>query len=470
MKRNVFFLSASIACLASTAWIPAQSSKARSLLFTTLNREFTRSVAPPLSLERIIPEDVMMVTPRGGTAYTSEKFAPHKAWITLLGDEDNDARYWESVLAHKIDAVHTRRYASNTGPDMRDTYISPAIAIDGCVSASGGIKPGDVARVAPGGQVKYFLKEGQVRSAFGIPVPVPINVDAVTFDGKRVFLSFERDQKVLIKINNTLTWTYVRDGAIVMIPTAGFGEPVLGVAPNSGVIVAREVEVDKMVDNSLVRDRLGSHPTAIRDLDGLAMSPKGGYFKTMTGAWPNMFFCGETLTGGGVLSTHYFGSWFGMVASLNGMPLANTVGSTTGVQVGLRPYANTAPYSLNGLRIAHPICHFVLDTLYPVLFGGSGTLSVDIGGADPGMAWVLIGVPPALPPCAAAASIPFANSCFPDLYPFFIGVPVPINAQGYGSWNLAVTYSTGGALLFQGLTYSSNSGFKLSTPMTIEAL
>jgi hypothetical protein len=287
--------------LAATLLFSTLAAQQESLLFTTLQRELTQSNAPPMSLQHVYPQDVMTVTPR--TALPSaEKFAPHDAWLTLAGDEDGDARYWETDLSAKIDAICVRRASTAHGPSPRELYFSPAIQIDGCVSLSGPLRPGDMARIAPDGQFVFFLREEQIKLAFGMLATERVNIDAFALDrtNRRVYFSLEDDHRVTIMNAAGLYTTTVEDGSILAIPYALEAEPIQGVVANSGLIVAREAEVDAMVIHSLVRDANGLQPVRIVDLDGLELDPQGGWFSTQTGRWPNLLFCGETLTLGGL--------------------------------------------------------------------------------------------------------------------------------------------------------------------------
>jgi len=445
------------------------------LLFTTLGPEQTRSLVPPVSLQLIEPQDAMIVRPQTGP-HTARKHTPHDCFVTMAGDEDNDGVYWESVLGNKIDALYMTVQASFPNNNPRHMYFSPEVRIDPAVSGVP-IRPGDVARIRPLGQFAFFLTEDQIRLAFGITTVFPVNVDAVAVDlqNRVVYLSLEDDVRVwVVDPTGVLNAVTAKDGAILAIPVQSlFTEPVSGVVANSGQIVATESEVSAMVANSLMRDSSGGNPTTIEDLDGLDMDPLGGNFFSATGPHPNLLFCGETLTGGAILSTGLSGATPGRIAQINGVAMANQGPPTTGFAVGLRETAGTiGPDSLNGLQRLPFACEFVTETPSPVLAGGQGVLRVDIGGADPaGLTVLLVGFAPPLPPAAAVAMTPFPNSCFPEYIPYVANFFVAINADGFGSWSLPLTYGnlTVG-IVAQAVTLRGAVGITLSTPLTIQLL
>jgi hypothetical protein len=125
---------------------------------------------------------------------------------------------------------------------------------------------------------------------------------------------------------------------------------------------------------------------------------------------------------------------------------------------------------LNGLDVEYPICAFVTESLTPVVSGGAGVVSVDVGGADPGVAFLLMG---AAPPgaCNVANLTPLWNPCFPEFIPFVHIFALPINGQGYGNWQVPAVWGNQKIqLLFQAVSITAAAAIRLSTPMTIELL
>ena len=104
--------------------------------------------APP-SLRTVGREDIMAVTPNPQTGFSAQKFAPHDAFTTLVGDEDADKSFWESILAENIDALLWKK--DSTGRSVRDLYISTKEPIgDHVNSATGGVSGGAVASPGDG--------------------------------------------------------------------------------------------------------------------------------------------------------------------------------------------------------------------------------------------------------------------------------------------------------------------------------
>jgi hypothetical protein len=255
------------------------------------------------------------------------------------------------------------------------------------------------------------------------------------------------------------------DGSILALPVAAWTEPVT--LAGAGFMVMTEGQVDGLVMNSNVYDALGGQPMTIGDLDGLHRAP--GTFQNQWGQWNHLLFCGETLTGGAVLTTQGGGA----VAQINSTPLANNAAATDGRQVGLRPGggANFVS-SLNGLEVqsAKDLCHYVAETPTPEL-RGAGTIQVDLEGAIPGFAFLLVGVAPL--PITPFLDLPAVldGGCFPEIFQpalHFATFAVGINAQGQGSWALALP-ALNGKVVCQALSVDPMTGLvHLSTPLTIE--
>jgi len=455
--------------------VPVLGQGHEELLFTTLRPEQTRSLAPPISLQQIEPQDVMVVQPQIGP-HTARKHTPHDCLLTMVGDEDNDGLYWETVLGRKNDAlllITEAQFPNN----QRRLFFSPQVRIGPAVSGVP-IRPGDVARIRPLGQFSFFLTENQIRLAFGISAAFPVNVDAVTADlqNKIVYLSLEHNVRVWVMDPSGLpTAVTAKDGAILAIPVQSlFTEPVTGVFAYSGYIVATEAEVSAMVGNSQVRDNSGAHPTTIKDLDGLDMDPLGGSFFSATGQHPNLLFSGQTLTGGAVLSTGISGGVQGRIAQINGVAMANQDAPPSGFAVGLRNSAAIGPGSLNGLQRLPAVCDFVLETSNPVLTGGQGALKIDISGFDPGrITLMMVGFAPPLPPAAAVPMIPFFNPCFPERIHYVwrhIVQEVPWNGDSFASWSRTLSYSNMTPdIVVQAVVLKENDT-RFSTPLTIQLL
>ncbi|MEM7200602.1 MAG: hypothetical protein AAF628_10075 [Planctomycetota bacterium] len=423
------------------------------LIFTTLHEELTR-FPKPTGLWLVDPGDVMCVTPSGNP--DAMKFAPHDAWLTLIGDDDNDASIWEDSPPRKIDALLWK--FGSYGPSPRELFFSTAQNVAGCVNLNGtprALLDGDVARVQADGQFQFFLRERQIRNAF--QTQDDLNVDAVAADCTRniVYLSFEEDH-VLTTQNAGVV--LVEDGGIVAVRVTACGAPSTIAGP--GALVAHESEVDGWVANSGVRDRSGMLATAIKDTDGLHVT--SGTFQNQWGQWNNLFFCGEALTGTSVLVTAGGGS----IAIINGVPMGRAAAASTGERAGLQGGPVPHALSLNGLELRTRVrpCHFVLETPDPVIAPGDAAVVEASTGTPTAF---LLAVNPNLA-CYAHPTMPWANSCFPDLIQFQAVLGPVAPAGGYTVLSLGVPLvTTAFDLVFQGVTVGG-TGPQLSTPLTIE--
>jgi len=192
--------------------------------------------------------------------------------------------------------------------------------------------------------------------------------------------------------NRAIYWRYsCYDGARLVLR-----------AGNSGEIVLRETDVNARVAAAGIVDCSGAAVANVRDTNGLEIDPAGGLFATPFGQGAlNLWFSGFGLQNATVLTT----AGGGAVAVMNATPLASLSA------VGLTDPCDT---TLDGLA-ENPgeLCHLTTDTPTGSLLGGE-TVRVEVGGARPitGMLWSV-----AAGPGAVDVTIPFANACFPELYP-----------------------------------------------------
>jgi hypothetical protein len=459
--------------LTGPAW-----SQPQQLLFTTLSGG--ERLCNPYSgrLTQLDANEVAIVTP-GPMPAPAFKYAPHLAWTTLVGDEDGDLDYIEDNLFGKIDAIQ-----NGSASHMRGLWFSVSRDIGNAVSGVT-VRPADIVRIRGNGQPEAMLTAEQIVNAFGInPALVPtLDVDAFAVGYLQVgappaiLLSFEED--VAINTAQTGGPLVVRDGAVLEIPWFSINwnanGTVQGTAAQSGRIVLMEsgaLSVDSMVDNSQIVDNAGNHPTTIGDTDGLEMDPAFGQFLAASGIWYlNFFICGETLTGGGVISTDAFGGVPGSVARLNGAPLADIAGGTTGARVGL---CTNPAGSLNGLALAGPgTYHYVTDSDHPRPFLAN-RVQVRIGGGAPGVhqlyLWLYVWTAANLPGQVAGSVLVPGAVGFPDFYGTIPPSPafnVNVNANGEGlfeiPWNLP---PLGFELIVQAANVGAN--VQLSTPITLK--
>ena len=462
MNLRIPITTAAIA-LATALSLPAQGA---GLLFTTLRGgEQTRDVKPQ-SLRLLDKEDVMLVQPDAVTPPSARKFAPHDAYCALVGDENNDTKFWESPLTLNTDALLWCK--DSRGASMRELYISTNEILEGHVNVNTGgggmpdtARPGDVFRVVidsvnNDGQFYYLLREEQIRAAFQIGAKEKINVDAITADWKRkmIYISLEEDHTVVVNNAGGPFTLIAKDGAVLGLPVTTWSEPVT-MTTAGGLMVLTEAQVDSMVAASLIARHDGNAAVTIGDLDGLNLVAGNRYFKNKWGGFHHLMFCGENLTGGGIVRTG------GAIATINGSPMGAIGGPTSGEAVGLRP--NNVG-SLNGLhiRVRKAISTNVTETPTPELHG-AGTVRVDIESFMAGPAFLLLdvatlpihGMNPALPPFLPGFH---ADTIWPA--PMFL--PVVLNGQGIGSWQLAVPATTI-KVIFQ-VAQPTGAGFILTPP------
>ena len=328
------------------------------------------------------------------------------------------------------------------------------------------------------------MHDQDIRAAFQIPASVNLDVDAVALSRSinaagivslDIYLSFEGPTAVDIVPFGPLI---LRDGAIVCIPgpaVSGWGVsatdgaalvPLGSVLPGSGLLIARENDVDGWVANSGISDETGAPVTMIGDLDGLTLDPLGGSFQTSSTPFPipNLIFCGDDptdlapglgLSGAGMVSTRSSGQ----IAQIGGVPMGLPAPlMTLGEHAGLVTLPRVG--SLDGLAIARPrTSHFTMDTPTEQLFG-AGTLSLELGGGSPaGPAIVLFGLGANAPCGFDPSTFPAPlNFDFPTVYPTVVFSVIPIGANGCGTQALPIPAAIHTALLGNALEFQAFQG------------
>ncbi|MFG0317636.1 MAG: hypothetical protein ACF8XB_10200 [Planctomycetota bacterium JB042] len=444
----------------TAAWVAALSlpGLAADALYFTIAGTHSTASGSGSSLRWITPHDVALVTPGAGSA---EPVAVHSNLATLAGDGDGDGFHADFPSPPRIDALHLHPQ-SEDAPSLRDLFLSTGADVP--CAGGGGLGRGDVARIAPGAQAEALLAEGDIRLALGIPETVPtVDVDAFTRDeAGTVYLSFEEGMPVL----GGAEW--LDDGGVAAIPAAaitwsGTGL-VLSVAADSGVVVLSEAAVDARCANAAIANHAGNLVTGIGDVDGLEIDPGGGTF-TEAGTFPNLVLCGESLTGGGVVSTAAGGS----IAVIGGVPMGTPFewGATAGAHVGL---AEGFASSLDGLLIDEPIARFVLDSKTPSL-PEPGTLHFAAGGAAPGLyvTW-LVTIFGDDTPGAFQPSLAFPNGGFPEWFlstDSIAGIVADADGVAEGYVPYAGGVPAGKVLVLQGVTLIDDAP-ALSAPITLQ--
>lgn len=455
------------ACLAA---LPAQNG----LLFATRATETSKQCPALSAINRVDPNEVQYVVPLAGAPFTSKQFAPRVGYDVMIGDGDGDATYYEPALFRGIDALVTPvRTAGPMRPNARSLWFS-VIASTPCV-AGGVFDPADIGRILPGGTLERFVSAATIRTAFGIPATVPLNVDAAAYHlPTGLYLSFE-DTVTIMLASGPFT---VTDGAIVRIPSAALALGVspydgalrlTGAAAGSGQVIATEAMIDAWAAASGIDNAGAAAVAAIDDTDGLELDPLGGVFSSPFAgvAVPNLWVAGSALTGGGVISSRLGGS----IPVLNGVPLGNALGATSGAQVGLATVPSVQ--SLNGLALTvRDLCHFATETPTPRIVA-PGPLTIEVGGVDAGVGAAFLFLAPGVVGAGGVdASLPFPSVCFPELYVNVFLAAVPIGADGCGEWSLPINAALLGGLAgsrigFQAW-YFAGVGHHLSTPLAVQ--
>ncbi len=490
-------------CLAGLLTVSANSQSQRdaTLLFSTKATETTLSGTGGLAvLSQLGARSVAVYRPgsaSGGQA-SAEKFLPAIAVQTLAGDEDGDGDAHTPDLTGGIDAVMVKPYhplagrpsqewrPRTTPVNAQEVFFSVIDDVGTNVSGAPGLRGGDCGRfvrnAAGNGQVEHFLRAEQIIAALGITdrqtgrriQPKDLQLDAITVsvDGQ-IFLSFEDDHVLSLGGGAVL----LEDGGVAWIPASAWIADAAGnvqsVVAGGGRIALPEGRVDAMVVNAGIADVAGVCATTIVDTDGLAIDPRGGSFNV---SWqgqvfsaPNLMLSGETLTGGGVISTESGGR----IARLGAHALAEACGAVTdGKQVGV--FDSGSVGSLDGLEVLpRRTCRFALGTPTPLSLGSSIEVEVATDLPVAGV-FLLFGVS-TLPVSPSIDFTPWSpgNRCFPELYPAVLAgpsvfVPTPAHAPTgqAGSFGPVVLPAIVPGVVVQAAAVTA-VGVELSTPLTL---
>ncbi|MEC7584910.1 MAG: hypothetical protein VYE77_11380 [Planctomycetota bacterium] len=444
------------------------------LLFTTTMPQLT--IDGTGALRRVHPNEIVRLLPT--IPHRSEKWATRATLHANAGDENGDGDYWNPSIGGKIDALLSPTWGG--GPtNPRDTFFSPSVAIGPAVSGAPGLRPGDVGRFRKlsglDGQVEYFITAEQIQLSLGIgAAPAFVNVDAIAYEPNiGVMFSLEDDTFASLTSGPPL----IQDGDVVLIPpgalTLSSSGTIAAVHPASAVIAYSEAQMDALVANATVSNRLGTCVTTIIDTDALEIDlglPIAFTVPSMFGTLPvpQVLFAGQSLTGGAILDSQFGGQMAAHAAGPLGMHCF--IGPTTGRQLGLLPHHFGILSSVNALMTAQ-VCTFVTETPTPQVPVGSAP-KIEWH-SPPGMFQMMLmsfvpSGPGAVPVSAAS---PWSGNCYPDYY---LGGGGPHVLSSWFATGTNGTYTAPpipfpGDLRFQVLTFTgSGSGIELSTPTIIE--
>ncbi len=448
------------------------------MLFTTMQAEQTVSGSGGTVLSTILPNEIAVVEFGSACAgLSAEKWAPRTMFHTQAGDTDGDDAIFESNLFGRIDAVIAG--LPGMGPtNQRTVYYSVSETMGAVVSGLPAFRPGDVARIARtgaglDGQIQYFLRQGDLQTALGLPATAPpVNIDACAWGPNfGVFFSLEED--VVCTLGGVAT--LVQDGDILVIPPAALAwSPNLTVASTAlggAVVVHTEAAVDLMVQNARITDRNGVCQNQIIDTDALEIDrsvPATTVIVTagVTILVPELIFAGESLTGGGVLNTAGGGTIH--VEPCGPLGTNCTFGPTFGHQVGLKETsaAQGMPSSLNAIAKAR-VCRFVTQPQQHQVPVGT-PIALDI--ASPGaLTWILLSFAPAGPGAVSPSQpFPWGFLCYPDYYalPTVVLGPIP-TPTGFGTYTTPVI-PWPVDFVMQAVTITPSGAIEASTPSTVE--
>jgi hypothetical protein len=420
-------------------------------------------------------EEVLMVAPQSGTNYFAVPnftLASVQAWF---GDNDGDGIYTDNIV-NAIDAIYVPPGAPNP-PSIFDIYVSFEYytQAQGVLTAGGAaIQDGDVVRLLPGGGFVPFITEDFIRQSMNTTnFSVDVNafcVDQATGD---IYWSMNIDEDV-----NGVT---VNDGGIVRLAAANYTAnadgTVASVVIGGAEIVMHESEVDVLFTNVGLNNAF--------DIGGLEIDPNGGAFvSTSTGATlPNLWMVDlQSANGTTILST---ANGAGAFATEGGVTLGD------GPAMGLSPtgWSELASRNLSALaRIPSSLTATpaVLDTFPTGLSTVAATSMVlDLGGFVPNsQALVLANLAegslpggftnrtpllPTLPYLAVPGSFGELYTDNPgDLLFGAIALPVPLDAQGYGTLTVPIpALPPGIAVSFQAVDLTT---LAVSTPVILITL
>jgi hypothetical protein len=466
--RSILPLLSSLAC---TTLLSAQGFD---FLYTTSQNEQTLTGSGGTNLRLIHPNDVVGL-PALPCPQRAEKWSPRQAYLTMAGDENGDASYWNPALFGSIDALLVTAFSSGAAmTNPRTVWFSPSNAMGTAVSGGLGLRPGDIGRIvrttAGDGRVQYFIRQEMINQALGLPLTTPIDVDAAAFGP---------NQGLYLSLDSDITCTpcggpvLLRDGDVFCIPPGAYtmtaAGTMSGVLANSAVVVYTEAMMDAFVASAAVANNVGMCVPAAIDTESLEIdwaNPGTLAIPGCTGTVvfvPNFLFTTESLTGGAILTTAFGGQIHGSTCGLVGTPCG--FGPTLGNQIGLLPpSASTGiPSYVNALASTR-IFEFAAEAKLPQIPIG-GVAQIDFN--SPGfMTWVFLTFAPTGPAAVApSASFLWGFLGFPDYYPVvnFMGT-VPGGFATYTS--PAIPWACD--LVFQGVTITTAGTIEASTPTMVE--
>lgn len=471
---------------AHAALAAALTAQGPDLLITYSQPEVTLSGSNGTPLQNLLPNEISHlqhhITP---CTLSAEKWSPRACFHAMAGDENSNAMYWNPTLFGAIDAlVEGMSMTPIAGSNPRTVFFSPAVAMGNGVSTLP-LRPGDVGRIVRNtsgdGQVEYFLRMEDTNMALGLPLATPIDVDAIAFSPSYgVFFSLDQDVVVTTPCGPVL----LQDGAIAMIPnwaityTPDFR--VASVLPNSAFVLYTEAQVDAMVGNAQVTNRVGVCLTSGGDLEALeidwtgagqAVNPCPGAILQV----PDLIFSVENGTGASVLTTQSGGSIYGNTCTIMGTPCGS--GPTYGPQSGIRPTSATvgAPSYVNALCSTFTL-RYALQARTPVLNSSpsglpAGATLFDIN-SPAVLNFIFVSFVPSGPNAVPTSfpGSPWSLFGFPDLYPvnnYYMFSPTVGGTSTFPSFAIPPNFPV--KLLFQSVGVV-NGLIEFSTPAILDIL
>lgn len=471
------------------ACLPAASAVAQSpgALLTFSEPEMTISMGGG-PLQWLRPNEIAFLPLPAGCANgaLTEKWSPRTCFNVMAGDQNNDGQLWHASLFGTIDALATGfSHFGPIAPNPRNVYWSPAATMGSVISASP-LRPGDIGRIGPGGQVELLMSQEQFNYALGLVPDFPIDIDAFAYEpGLGIYFSIHSPTPIPALTACSSGWVQIHDGDLFAIPpyaiSFSLGYQVAGVWPVSAHRVKTEADIDALLANCQITDRTGAVITSAGDLESLDIYHGPGSQITMFPSpclnpvpVPDFLFSTSTMTGGSLASTVGGGQPAMGPCGFLGIPspygLQN--GSALGIQqqlagVGPASYVNAVVFGTTERFVLEPVTH----QLNYGLLGGPPTM-LHLGG-DFNFVFTWIDIVSATIP-ASFSAWPFSLNCFPDWYcpsNLLWNFGMPTNGfHSFATANIPVGWS--GKLLFQSVGFdsvtTSNLQFEISTPCVLD--
>jgi len=462
-----------LAALLAAGACPAQS---LSLLFAPGLPQVLTAWKDRGALGQLDDQEIALGVP-GGSGFRSRKLLPLQALHVFQGDPEGRGDFTAPFVVGAIDALLVL-------PEERTLPAAPRVPFVSVARRSMPVFSGGLPRLLdhaalfrwlPGGEVQVLLEQAHLHRALGLESP-SVDLDAACQDeAGNLYLSLALVEPAGV--------SRYRAGDLIFLPAAALARDpqgmVAGVAALSAGVLAREPDLDAMVQHSGLADSGGRPVAAVGNLACLEVDPGGGTFLApaapQLGPLPNLLFGGGGVGfGTGLCSTAAGGS----IASVAGVALGSAQ-ATTGAQLGLEDRTGgPAACGLGALAVAGPPAPGLLlvEDQGGRFVQPASAVRLRWAGAEPGrQAFLFLGL---------ASNTPgrfFAPLRIDDPWLaapvewFLEGVPLCLplgaaDARGGGTLALAVPPALRGPLLVLGQSFglAEGTGLGLSLPAPLQ--